>query len=146
MNAHPMSPIFLVEDNPLDLDLACRAFASKRLANPLLTARDGDQAVQMLRQFRDSGRLPIVMLLDLKLPRLSGLEVLQFMAGCEQLRRVPTIMLTSSKDDKDISEAYRLGATAYIVKPVDFENFMRVAETIHLHWCVFTEPRPQATV
>jgi len=127
---HPCPPILLVEDNPLDVDLTLRAFQRRKLANPILIARDGEEALAWIPRWEAGEILPAVILLDLKLPRVDGLTV---------LRRIPVVVLTTSKEDRDIQSAYDFGANSYIVKPVDFNNFMDVAQQIELYWCVLNE-------
>jgi CheY-like chemotaxis protein len=133
MNAQP---ILLVEDNPMDVDLTRRAFSRHNLANPLDIARDGQEAVDYVTRWKDGDALPAVILLDLKLPKLSGLEVLRAIRGHRQFTVVPVVILTSSAEDRDIFEAYSLGANSYIVKPVDFDKFIDVARQIELYWTV----------
>lgn len=129
-------PILLVEDNPVDLDLTRRAFSRKRLANPLEVARDGEEALAYLARWEAGEPLPAVILLDIKLPRVDGLEVLERLKAHERFSKIPVVMLTSSDDNADLRRAYDLGVNSYIVKPVDFGKFMAVAEQIELYWCV----------
>lgn len=129
-------PILLVEDNPMDLDLALRAFARKRLSNPIQVARDGEEALAWLPRWEAGEPLPALILLDLKLPRVDGLDVLRRLKQHECFRHIPVVVLTSSAEDRDISTAYALGVNSYIVKPVSFERFMQVVEHIELYWCV----------
>lgn len=133
-------PILLIEDNPLDIDLTKRAFSRRRLTNPLEIMRDGEEALNCLDRWEAGESLPVVILLDLKLPRIDGLTVLQRLKKHPLSQPVPVVMLTSSQDDRDIAEAYRLGANSYIVKPVDFDKFLKVAEQIELYWCVTNQP------
>lgn len=129
-------PILLVEDNPVDLDLTRRAFVRKRLANPIEVARDGEEALAFMPRWAAGEPLPAVVLLDIKLPKVNGLEVLRQFKSHEQFRRIPVVMLTSSDENTDLRAAYDLGVNSYIVKPVDFGKFMDVAEQIELYWCV----------
>ncbi len=129
-------PILLVEDNPVDLDLTQRAFARKRLANPIQVARDGEEALAYMKSWEQGERLPAVVLLDIKLPRVNGLEVLRQLKAHERYRYIPVVMLTSSDDGGDLKAAYDLGVNSYIVKPVNFSKFIEVAEHIELYWCV----------
>ncbi len=131
---HP--PILLVEDNPVDVDLTLRAFSRRKLVNPLLVARDGEEALQWIARWEAGEVQPAVILLDLNMPRVDGLTVLRELKSHPWLRRVPVVILTTSKEDRDINTAYDLGANSYIVKPVNFEKFMEVAERIELYWCV----------
>lgn len=129
-------PILLVEDNPMDLDLALRAFERKRLSNPIQVARDGEEALAWLPRWEAGEPLPALILLDLKLPRVDGLDVLRRLKQHERFRHIPVVVLTSSAEDKDINTAYDLGVNSYIVKPVSFERFMEVVQHIELYWCV----------
>lgn len=129
-------PILLVEDNPMDLDLALRAFKRKRLTNPIQVARDGEEALAWLPRWEAGEPLPALILLDLKLPRVDGLDVLRQLKQHARFRHIPVVVLTSSAEDRDISTAYTLGVNSYIVKPVSFERFMEVVEHIELYWCV----------
>lgn len=133
------APILLVEDNPVDLDLTLRAFARKRLANPIQVARDGEEALQCIARWEAGEPIPAVVLLDIKLPRISGLEVLRELKSNPFSKGIPVIMLTSSAEDSDIKTAYDLGVNSYIVKPVNFAKFMDVAEQIELYWCVLNK-------
>lgn len=134
MNA--LRPILLVEDNPMDVDLTLRAFRLRNLGNTVQVARDGEEAIDMLNGMAASANLPAVVLLDLKLPRISGLEVLRHIQQDPRLQTLPVMVLTSSQEDSDVAAAYQLGANSYIVKPVDFDKFMDVAAQIDLYWCV----------
>lgn len=132
-------PILLVEDNPVDLDLTLRAFARKRLINRIDVARDGEEALAWIPRWIAGEEKPAVILLDLKLPKVPGLEVLAELKRQPPLARIPVVVLTTSRDDRDITAAYDLGANSYIVKPVDFEKFIEVATQIELYWCVYNE-------
>ncbi|MDX5362885.1 MAG: response regulator [Pseudazoarcus pumilus] len=129
-------PILLVEDNPVDLDLTQRAFARRRFGNPVQVARDGAEALDYIARWESGDPLPAVILLDIKLPKVNGLEVLRQIKAHERFRMIPVVMLTSSGENVDLRTAYELGANSYIVKPVDFGKFMEVAEQIELFWCV----------
>jgi CheY-like chemotaxis protein len=133
-------PILLVEDNPMDLDLTRRAFARRRLANPLDVARDGQEVLDRIPRWEAGEPLPLVILLDLKLPRVDGLEVLRRLRTHPVTRDLPVVVLTSSSEDRDIETAYRLHANSYIVKPVNFDAFMEVAAQIELYWCLLNQP------
>lgn len=133
------SPILLIEDNPLDVDLTLRAFKRCGLANPVLVARDGEEALAWIPRWEAGELLPVVILLDLRLPKIDGLTVLQAFKTHPVLRRIPVVVLTTSKEDCDIQVAYDQGANSYIVKPVDFDNFMNMARQIELYWCVLNE-------
>ncbi len=132
-------PILLVEDNPQDVDLTLRAFQRRKLANPILVARDGEEALAWIPRWEAGEILPVVILLDLRLPRIDGLTVLRTLKTHTALRRIPVVVLTTSKEDHDIQSAYDLGANSYIVKPVDFNNFMDVAQQIELYWCALNK-------
>lgn len=133
-------PILLVEDNPMDVDLTRRAFIRHNLANPLEVARDGQEALDFIAKWKMGEPLPAVILLDLKLPKVSGLEVLRAIRAHSDFGIVPVVILTSSAEDQDIHEAYSLGANSYIVKPVDFDKFIDVARQIELYWTVLNIP------
>ncbi len=132
--------ILLVEDNPVDLDLTLRAFAKHKLTNPVLVARDGEEALAWIPRWEAGEMLPTVILLDLKLPRVDGLEVLRQLKAHPQLCVIPVVVLTSSNESSDMQTAYQLGANSYIVKPVNFDKFMEVAAEIELYWAVLNEP------
>jgi len=137
MSAYP--PILLVEDNPLDVDLTLRAFQRRKLANPILVARDGEEALAWIPRWEAGEAQPVVILLDLNMPRINGLTVLRTLKEHPVLRRIPVVILTTSSEDRDIQTAYDTGANSYIVKPVGFDNFMEVAQHIELYWCVLNE-------
>lgn len=133
-------PILLVEDNPVDLDLTLRAFKSQKLDNPILTARDGEEALAFVEKWEKGEPRPVVILLDLKMPKVNGLEVLKVLKSHSVLKTIPVVVLTTSSESSDIKEAYQLGANSYIVKPVDFEKFLDVAKQIDLYWRVLNKP------
>ena len=133
-------PILLVEDNPMDVDLTRRAFARNHLANALEVARDGEEALAMLPRWDAGEPWPLVILLDLKLPRLDGLEVLRQLKAHPTYRAIPVIVLTTSSENRDIGAAYDLGANSYIVKPVAFDKFVSVASQIELYWAAINTP------
>lgn len=139
-NANYNRPILLVEDNPVDLDLTMRAFARRRITNPIQVARDGEEALAWLPRWQKGEPLPLVILLDLKLPKVSGLEVLEQWKNSPASRAIPVVVLSSSAEDRDINTAYQLGANSYIVKPVDFSKFLEVADQLELYWCVLNKP------
>ncbi|NLH97947.1 MAG: response regulator [Chthonomonadales bacterium] len=131
--------VLVVEDDPNDLELTLRALKRHHLANEVQVARDGAEAVRLL--FGEDENTPVspppkVILLDLKLPRMSGLEVLRKIKGDPRTRRIPVVMLTSSQEDRDIAECYEAGANSYIVKPVEFERFVEAMRVVGLFWMV----------
>lgn len=128
--------VLLVEDNPDDVALTLRALSRHNLANRVHVARDGAEALEYLADMPK----PRVVLLDLKLPRLSGLEVLERMKGDGATKTIPVVVLTSSREEPDIARAYELGANSYIVKPVDFERFVKAISDAGLYWLVLNEP------
>ena len=135
-----MRPILLVEDNPVDVDLTLRAFRRRRLANPIVVARDGEEALAWLPRWAAGEPLPVVILLDLKMPKISGLEVLHQLKQNPVSQPIPVVVLSTSDEDSDVRSAYRYGVNSYIQKPVDFAKFADVAEQIELYWCVLNQP------
>ena len=141
MTTEPFNrPVLLVEDNPVDVDLTLRAFARRKFTNPVHVARDGEEALAWLARWEAGEPLPLVILLDLKLPRVHGLEVLAQWKANPLSQAIPVVVLTSSSEDQDIAAAYKLGANSYIVKPVDFDKFLEVADQIELYWCATNRP------
>ena len=141
-----LKPILLVEDNPHDLELTLIALEKSQLANEVIIARDGAEALEYLRctgqhEGRQVGN-PAVVLLDLKLPKVDGLEVLNAIRTTPALKSVPVVMLTSSKEEQDLLRSYELGVNAYVVKPVDFEEFVRAIADLGIFWAVLNEPPP----
>jgi CheY-like chemotaxis protein len=132
-------PILLVEDNPMDVDLTLRAFKRRRVTNPIQVARDGEEALAWIPRWESGEPWPAVVLLDLKLPKVDGLEVLRQLKGHATLAVVPVVVLTTSAESADVQAAYRLGANSYIVKPVEFEKFMDVSDKIDLYWTVVNQ-------
>ncbi len=134
--------ILLVEDNPDDVDLTLMALEKSNIMNEVRVARDGEEALQMLlgRDGEPPSRLPAVVLLDLNMPRVNGLEVLREIRSNERIRRLPVVILTSSGEEQDIVRGYDLGANSYIRKPVDFENFVSAVKNLGLYWLVLNEP------
>jgi len=132
-------PILLVEDNPMDLDLTLRAFNKKRFSNKIEIARDGEEALAFFPRWEAGEPLPAVILLDINMPKVNGLEVLKQLKEHAVFRRIPVVVLTSSREDRDLKTAYDLGVNSYIEKPVSFTKFIEVAEHIELYWCVFNE-------
>lgn len=141
-----LKPILLVEDNPNDIELTLIALEKTRLANPVVSLRDGEEALQYLRregQWAGRGaEIPAVILLDKKLPKVDGHEVLKTVRADEDLRRIPVVMLTSSREESDLLRSYDLGVNAYVVKPVQFEDFMDAIKDLGVFWAVLNEPPP----
>jgi two-component system response regulator len=137
--------ILLVEDNPDDEALTLRAFSKNNIRNPVVVARNGAEALDYLFASgdyagRDVADLPQVVLLDLKLPKVDGLEVLREIKSDPRLRELPVVVLTSSREHADLVRAYELGANAYVVKPVDFKQFQEAVRQLGLFWAVLNEP------
>lgn len=135
--------ILLVEDNPDDVELTLRAFSKNNISNNVIVARNGEEAIEYLFQKRtedgDFLPLPEVILLDLKLPKIDGLEVLRKIRSEERTQCLPVVILTTSTEEKDISESYKLGANSYVRKPVDFHEFMEAARELGLYWLVLNQ-------
>jgi len=127
--------ILLVEDSPDDIALTLRALSKHHLANRVQVARDGVEAFEYLR----SSSRPKVILLDLKLPRMNGLEVLERLKADAEMSSIPVVVLTSSREEPDIEKAYKLGVNSYIVKPVEFEQFMAAVSEVGLYWLVVNQ-------
>lgn len=143
----PSKVILLVEDNPSDVGLTRRAFEKNRIGNELVVAQDGQEALDYLFGAGEwAGKapsvLPAVVLLDLKLPKVDGLEVLRRIRENEHTKRVPVVILTSSKEQQDLAECYDQGANSYIRKPVDFVQFAEAVRQLGLYWLVLNEPPP----
>ncbi|WP_341520157.1 response regulator [Pseudomonas sp. G.S.17] len=141
-----LKPILLVEDNPHDLELTLIALERSQLANEVIVVRDGADALDYLfRRNAYAQRLdgnPAVLLLDLKLPKVDGLQVLEAVRQSEELRSIPIVMLTSSREEPDLSRAYQLGVNAYVVKPVEFKEFVSAISDLGIFWAVLNEPPP----
>ncbi len=140
--------ILLVEDNPDEVDLTLRAFKKSNVTNQVIVAKDGVEALDYLHGTglfagRDVKELPVVVMLDLKLPKISGMEVLKNIREADSTRLVPVVILTSSAEQKDVVEGYKLGANSYIRKPVDFEQFIEAVKVLGLYWTLWNEtPSP----
>lgn len=139
--------ILLVEDNPSDIALTQRAFSKSRVANGLIVVEDGQEALDYLfgagtYSGRDVSETPALVLLDLKLPRVEGLDVLRQIRADERTRRLPVVILTTSKEEQDVAQSYDLGANSYIRKPVDFNQFVESIQHLGLYWLVMNEPPP----
>ena len=141
MNAW-VRPILLVEDNPMDLDLTLQALKEHSVANPIETCRDGEEALQYMEdhQLPTDSQIPILVLLDLRLPKVDGIDVLREARKHPVWKQVPIVVLTTSRENKDIEAAYQLGVSSYIVKPVDFLTFAEVVKTIKVYWLLTNEP------
>ena len=140
--------ILLIQDNPSDAELTRRAFAKAHVANELIVAEDGEEALDYLwgtgaYAGRDVSELPAVALLDLKLPKISGLDVLSQVRNDPRTRRLPVVILTSSREEQDLAAGYDLGVNSYIRKPVDFKQFAHCIEQLGLYWLVLNEQPPK---
>jgi CheY-like chemotaxis protein len=136
-------PILLIEDNPMDVDLTLQAFNEHAVANPIVLCRDGEEALAYMAAHHSpaDSQVPILVLLDLRLPKVDGIDVLrQARCGGTVWKQVPFVVLTTSRENRDIDTAYRLGVNSYIVKPVDFLAFADVAKTIKVYWLLTNEP------
>ncbi len=138
--------ILLVEDNPNDVELVLEGLSEYNLANEVVVARDGVEALDYLQRKgsyadRDGGN-PAVVLLDLKLPKVDGIEVLKTIKHDEKLMFIPVVVLTSSREERDLVESYRLGVNAYVVKPVEFQEFARAVKELGIFWAIINEPPP----
>ena len=138
--------ILIVEDDPRDVELTLTALEDYKLANEVVVCRDGQEALDYLySRGKFSHRVnenPAVILLDLKLPKVDGLEVLQKIKSDERLRMIPVVMLTSSHEEKDMMRSYKLGVNAYVVKPVDFHEFVNAVKELGVFWAVINQPPP----
>ncbi|MBV8660032.1 MAG: response regulator [Burkholderiales bacterium] len=140
---HPS--ILLVEDNPDDEALTIRAFSKNSIQNPIVVARDGQEALDYLYgqgnyASRDTAQRPVLILLDIKLPKLNGIEVLRQIRSHDLTRLIPVVVLTTSKEEDDLVSSYSLGANSYIRKPVDFMHFMEVVKQVGIYWLLLNEP------
>jgi CheY-like chemotaxis protein len=142
----PLKRILLAEDNERDVELTLAALDEHNLANEVVVARDGAEALDYLyARGKFSGHangLPVVVLLDLKMPKVDGLEVLRNMRGDPELKHVPVVMVTSSREEQDLVHSYELGVNAYVVKPVDFQKFVESVKQIGMFWAIINEPPP----
>lgn len=145
MNSHQSVEILLVEDNPSDLELTLHALKRHKIVNRIEIARDGTEALDFLfgrgtHEGRDLDEGPRVIFLDLKLPKIDGLEVLKEIKSDVRTRNIPVVVLTSSREESDIVESYRLGVNSYIVKPVDFEQFIQAVQQLGFYWLLLNQP------
>jgi CheY-like chemotaxis protein len=144
MNA--LRSVMLVEDNPNDVELTLTALREAHLANEIVVKNDGEQALDyLLRRGSDAGRVgaqPAVILMDLKMPKVDGHEVLRQIRADQELRLIPVVVLTSSREEKDLYESYDNGANAYVVKPVDFDEFITAISKLGVFWALLNEPPP----
>jgi two-component system response regulator len=139
--------ILLVEDNPDDVELALRAFRKNNIANDLVVARDGVEALDYLfcrgaHADRDKRTMPRLILLDLKLPKIDGMQVLEKIRAEETTKLLPVVILTSSKEEQDLLQSYQCGANSYVRKPIDFNAFVEAVRSIGLYWLLINEPLP----
>jgi len=138
-----LKTILLVEDNPQDVELTIEALRENNLANQVVAVNDGVEAMEYLNyegkfKNREKGN-PTVMLLDIKMPRMDGIEVLEAIRSNEKLKTIPIVMLTSSREEPDLNKCYALGVNAYVVKPVDFKDFMTAVKQIGIFWAILNE-------
>jgi CheY-like chemotaxis protein len=142
----PLGRILLIEDDPKDVELTLTALEEYNLANEVVVVTDGEQALDYLyyrgKFMRRAPENPAVLLLDLKLPKVDGLEILQQVKADEKLRMIPVVVLTSSREEKDMVASYKLGVNAYVVKPVDFHEFVNAIKELGVFWAVINEPPP----
>lgn len=142
-----LRPILLVEDSPKDLELTLAALERCQIANDIVVARDGEEALEFLSsegkfQGREGGD-PAVVLLDLKLPKIDGMEVLAQVKNDHNLRHIPIVMLTSSREEQDLVRSYELGVNAFVVKPVEFSEFFKAIQDLGVFWAILNEPPPR---
>ncbi len=141
-----LKPILLVEDNPKDVELSLVALGKSQLANEVVVVRDGADALDYLRcegDYRDRSQgNPAVVLLDLKLPKVDGLQVLEQIKSDPHLQSIPVVILTASREEKDLLRGYRLGVNAYVVKPVSFKEFIEAIQELGIFWALINEPPP----
>jgi CheY-like chemotaxis protein len=144
MSGEPLPVILIVEDSPDDATLIQRAFRKTNLMNPVRLVQDGEEAIDYLKgtgAFADRDRfpLPVLLLLDIQLPRRTGLEVLEWIRTTPSLKRLPVVMLTSSKEQVDVNRAYDLGVNSYLTKPVAFEALVEMVKRVNLYWVLLNE-------
>ncbi len=138
--------ILLVEDDPMDVELTMTALGEYNLSNEVVLARDGEEALDYLysrgKYQQRGGENPAVLLLDLKLPKVDGLEVLKTLKSDDKFKMIPVVILTSSREEKDMVTSYELGVNAYVVKPVDFHEFVNAIKELGIFWAIINEPPP----
>ena len=142
--------VLLAEDDPRDVELTLAALSEHNLANEVIVVRDGAEVLDFLRckgafAMRTPG-LPVVLIMDLKMPKVDGIEVLAAIKGDERFKTLPIVMLTSSQETKDLEQCYRLGVNAYVVKPVNFQDFVKAVKEIGVFWALVNKPPPASTV
>lgn len=143
---HELKTILIAEDNPQDLELTIEALTEHKIANEVIAVRDGVEAMEYLncegRYKNRKNENPAVLLLDIKMPRMDGIEVLEEIRKQERLKNLPVVMLTSSREEPDLKKCYNLGVNAYVVKPVDFKDFAEAVKQIGIFWAIFNEQPP----
>ena len=137
-----LRPILVVEDNDMDLDFCLQAFEEHSVTNPLITCRDGEEAINFINAHpnADDPQLPLLALLDLRLPKVDGIDVLRHARKDPVWKKIPIVVLTTSRENTDIGAAYDLGGNSYIVKPVDFRSFADVVKQLKMYWILTNEP------
>jgi CheY-like chemotaxis protein len=148
MTMPPLKRILLAEDNERDLELTMAALAEHNLVNEVVVARDGAEALDYLynrgKFANHANGFPVVVMLDLKMPKVDGLEVLQVMRSDPHFKHIPVVMITSSREEQDLIKSYELGVNAYVVKPVDFQKFVESIKQVGFFWAIVNEPPPDA--
>ena len=137
--------ILIVDDSPKDVELAIAALSENNMANEIIVAEDGEEALDYLYKrgkFKDEHGFPAVILLDIKMPKMNGIEVLRHIRNDSKFKLIPVIMVTSSREEKDLVESYKLGANSYVVKPVDFNQFMEAIKILGQYWAIVNQPPP----
>ncbi|BAX80055.1 response regulator [Labilibaculum antarcticum] len=137
--------ILIVDDSPEDVELTIAALSENNLANEIIVAEDGEEALDYLYKrgkFLNEPGYPAVILLDIKMPKMNGIEVLKHIRDDSQFKLIPVIMVTSSKEEKDLVESYKLGANSYVVKPVDYTQFMEAIKILGQYWAIVNQPPP----
>jgi CheY-like chemotaxis protein len=135
-----LKPILLVEDSKNDIELTLAALENSHVANPVTVLHDGAEAIAYLQRAKSGDTFPVVVLLDIKMPKMNGIEVLRALKADASLKQVPVVMLTSSREGPDIDECYKLGVNAYVVKPVGFEEFFQAIKEVGKFWAVVNQP------